>query len=176
MFTEERDEYMFKWEHLGNIEEGRPNLGNTTSVAIYRLMQYTLRDAAVKISGVETANKIFYEAGLNSGKAIYENLIGKPADVDALIAKLQQVLKDLKIGILRLESVDLETNTFILTISEDVDCSGLPVIDEVVCTYDEGLLAGILESFTGKAFIVREIDCWCTGERVCRFRATLRNI
>jgi len=172
MFTEERDEFMFKWEHLGNIKEGRPNLGDTTSVAIYRLMQYTLRDAAIKISGVETANKIFYAAGLNSGKAIYENLLGKPADLDALVANLQQVLKDLNIGILRFESVDTEAGTCTMTVSEDLDCSGLPVIEEAVCTYDEGLIAGVLEAFTGKAYKVREIDCWCTGERICRFLAT----
>lgn len=58
MFKEERDEFMFKWNHLGDIENGRPSLGSTTSVAIYRLMQFTLRDAAVKITGVETENNI----------------------------------------------------------------------------------------------------------------------
>ena len=36
--------YEFKWELLGDIEKGRPNLGNTTRLEVYRLMQYTLRD------------------------------------------------------------------------------------------------------------------------------------
>jgi len=29
----------------------------------------------------------------------------------------------------------------------------------------------LLESFSGKNFNVREIDCWCTGARTCRFEA-----
>jgi len=62
---------------------------------------------------------------------------------------------------------------FILTVDEDLDCSGLPLMDEVVCTYDEGFIAGIFESYTGKRFEVKEIDCWCTGERTCRFEAKL---
>lgn len=37
------DEFNFNWQQLGDIQEGRPNLGNMTSVAAYRLMQYTMR-------------------------------------------------------------------------------------------------------------------------------------
>ena len=56
-----------------------------------------------------------------------------------------------------------------ITISEDLDCSGLPELDYEVCKYDEGFIAALLESFTGKSFQVKEIDCWCTGDRTCRF-------
>jgi hypothetical protein len=42
--------------------------------------------------------------------------------------------------------------------------------DEVVCTYDEGFIAGILECYTGKPFNVKEIDCWASGGRTCRFQ------
>ncbi|HEX3001497.1 MAG TPA: 4-vinyl reductase, partial [Methanoregula sp.] len=57
--------------------------------------------------------------------------------------------------------------------SEDLDCSGLPDIGHAVCTYDEGFIAGLLEAFTGKQFKVVEVDCWCTGDRTCRFTADL---
>jgi uncharacterized protein len=92
-------------------------------------------------------------------------------DLNEFIRQLHQVLIDLGIGILRVEKADLESGELQLTISEDLDCSGLPDIDEVVCTYDEGFIAGLLESFTGTAFKVKEIDCWCTGDRTCRFSA-----
>jgi predicted hydrocarbon binding protein len=26
-----------------------------------------------------------------------------------------------------------------------------------------------VESFTGQPYDVKEIDCWCTGDRTCRF-------
>lgn len=171
MFKEERKELKFEWSHLGDIKLGRPNMGPKTSVAVYRLMHFTLRDAAIKHVGVETTSAIFYDAGYNSGKAIYENLIDEPKDINDLIAKLQKTLKDLEIGILRLESADIEKMRFTIAIAEDLDCSGLPMIKEAICTFDEGFIAGILESFTDTPFEVHEVDCWGTGERVCRFEA-----
>ena len=63
-----------------------------------------------------------------------------------------------------------ESGEIVLTVGEDLDCSGLPVTGEEVCTYDEGFLAGILEAYTGSEYHVREIDCWANGNRTCRFR------
>ena len=53
MFKEERDESQFEWSMLGDIEEGRPNLGPMVHVAVYRLMQFTLRDILIRDFGVE---------------------------------------------------------------------------------------------------------------------------
>ena len=61
MFKEEREELKFDWSMIGNIGEGRPNLGNTMDVSVYRIMQFTLRDVLIKQFDVETADKIFYE-------------------------------------------------------------------------------------------------------------------
>jgi uncharacterized protein len=171
MFKDERQEFKFEWAHLGDIEAGRPNLGPKTSVAVYRLMQFTVRDAAIKHTDAETARAIFYDAGHNAGMALYENLIAPPKDFGDLVMKLQKLLADLEIGILRVEEADLEKMTFRLTVSEDLDCSGLPLMEEAVCTYDEGFIAGILEAYVGIPFHVEEVDCWCTGHRVCRFEA-----
>jgi hypothetical protein len=40
--------YAFSWDLLGDIEKGRPNLGNTTRIEVYRLMQFTFRDIIEK--------------------------------------------------------------------------------------------------------------------------------
>ncbi len=171
MFKEDSNEFRFEWSHLGDIELGRPNMGPTTSVAIYRLMQFTLRDSAIKHTDPELAARIFYDAGYNSGRALYENLIAPVSDFSELINKLQKKLADLNVGILRIEEANIDDLTFTLTVSEDLDCSGLPLHEEAICTLDEGLIAGILESYTDTPFNVKEIDCWCTGDRTCRFRA-----
>jgi predicted hydrocarbon binding protein len=171
MFQEDRKEFKFEWAHLGDIEQGRPNLGPMTTVAMYRLMQYTLRDATIKHTDAETADKIAYDAGFNAGTAIYDNLLGKPSDLNELVSRLQKLLKDLAVGIFRVEQADLDKNEFTFTVAEDLDCSGLPLMDEAICTFDEGLIAAILQSHTNVRFRVKEVDCWCTGERVCRFKA-----
>jgi predicted hydrocarbon binding protein len=169
MFKEERSTPSFTWKMIGDINLGRPNLGSTTSVAVYRLMQFTLRDILITEVGVEKAERIFYKAGELAGKEFFNNVIPKTEDFNEFIIQLQKSLKDLNIGILRVESADMEKLHFILTVAEDLDCSGLPMCDEEVCTYDEGFINGILSEYTGKNFNVKEIDCWCSGDRVCRF-------
>jgi len=171
MFREERDESMFQWKDLGDIAEGRPNLGPDTSVAVYRLMQYTLRDVLIRNYGVEQADRLLYEAGKVAGAAFCQNQLDTSLAPEAFISDLGEKLIGFNMGILRVESFDKETMDLTLTVSEDLDCSGLPVIEETVCNYDEGFITGILETYSGQVFNVREIDCWASGERTCRFHA-----
>ncbi len=169
MFKEERQELLFDWSMVGDVVLGRPNLGSQTDVSVYRLMQFTLRDVLIKEFGPETADRIFYEAGKKAGMAFCQKMITHKEDFNAFVIDLQEQLKKLKIGILRVEKADIETMNFTLAVAEDLDCSGLPVCDETICTYDEGFISGLFLEYTGKNFIAEEIDCWCSGDRVCRF-------
>ncbi len=173
MFKEERDKLKFDWSMIGNVGEGRPNLGVTMDVSVYRLMQFTLRDVLIEKFDAETADRIFYEAGKHAGKEFYKELVTKKDDFNEFVVELQELLKKLKIGILRIEEADLEKMKFMLTVAEDLDCSGLPASDETICTYDEGFISGLLSEYTGKNFSTKEVDCWCSGDRVCRFEANL---
>lgn len=170
MFAEEREEALFDWTMLGNVLEGRPNLGTTTDVSVYRLMQFTLRDVLIRELGVEATDRIFFEAGKCAGTHFYEKLITrKRVAFHEFVEELQELLSSLRVGILRVEKADMDELSFTLTVAEDLDCSGLPVCDEQICTYDEGFIAGLFLAHTGREFRVKEVDCWCSGDRVCRF-------
>ena len=166
--------YRFSWKDLGDIEAGRPNLGNLMNVAVYRLMQYTLRDVLNRHLSVEKATELLREAGKLAGTEFCANVLDQSLPFNGFVADLQEKLLSLKIGVMRVEKSDLEKMEFILTVDEDLDCSGLPLADETVCEYDEGFIAGVLEAYTGREFDAREIDCWASGERTCRFRVTAR--
>ena len=159
----------FTWKDLGDFAEGRPNLGATTNLAVYRLMQFTLRDVLVSRYGLDVAGEIFVEAGKLAGMEFCKNILDTKLDFNAFIADLQEKLRSLKVGILRMEKSSLEKMEFVLTVDEDLDCSGLPVSGDTVCEYDEGFIAGIFNVYTGREFEAREIDCWATGGRTCRF-------
>ncbi len=165
----DKNHHIFAWENLGDIKSGRQELGEEMPVLIYRLMQYTMLDVLSKAYGNETANLHFREAGYLAGTAFAAHALDIQADLNTFLASLQSKLKELKIGILRMENFD-EAGNMVLTVGEDLDCSGIPITDETVCYYDEGFIAGILEVYTGKKYDVREIDCWANGDRVCRFR------
>ena len=169
MFKEDRDINKFAWDDLGDLEKGRPNLGLTVPVLAYRLLQYTFRDVMITELGVKKANDIIIKAGRLAGMQFCENMLDRDLDFTEFVSQLQRVLKEQAIGILRIEKSDLENMRFTLTVAEDLDCSGLPPTDEVVCQYDEGFIAGIMEAYTGKPFHAKEIDCWANGDRLCRF-------
>jgi len=173
--TDTGRKYRFSWSLLGDIKTGRPNLGPVTRLEVYRLMQYTFRDILEQEFGTEKTDEIFYRAGLLAGKEFFANVVGAPADLNEFVSTLQHLLMEMSIGILRVEMADPEKGSFIMTVSEDLDCSGLPETGFGVCTYDEGFIAGLMESFTGEPFEVREIDCWCTGDRTCRFAVNRRS-
>lgn len=169
---EQTRKYQFSWDLLGDIELGRPNLGQSTRLEVYRLMQFSFRDILENRYGADEADRIFYESGFLAGSEFYTNLIAPQTDLNDFVKKLQSVLKELGIGILRVEEADMESGRLTLTVSEDLDCSGLPESGNQLCTYDEGFIAAILQKFSGKQFVVKEVDCWCTGDRTCRFSAT----
>ena len=165
--------YAFSWDLLGDIELGRPNLGNTTRLEVYRLMQFCFRDVLEQRFGVQAADDLFYEAGKLAGAEFAAHLLSKPEELGDFVAELQRVLREMGIGILRVEKADPERGEFVVTVSEDLDCSGLPESGESVCVFDEGFIAALLESYTGRRFVVKEVDCWCTGDRTCRFTAAV---
>jgi uncharacterized protein len=175
MFKEERDTNRFSWKDLGDIQEGRPNLGPHCTVLGYRLLQYTLRDELIKQFGVDKGREVFQNAGKCAGEEFCKNCLDGSLGFNDFVVELQEKLKDHLIGILKIEEADLDSLSFILTVAEDLDCSGLPVTDETICEYDEGFIAGILNTYTGNDFSVKEVDCWASGDRVCRFRATTKD-
>lgn len=171
MEEEMKSSYDFSWEHLGDLSEGRPNLGSETSVVVYRLMQYTFKDILSKELGLEKTNDLYVKAGMLAGQEFCRNVLNADLPFAEFIADLKEKLIALKVGVLRIEQADDEKLHFTLTVSEDLDCSGLPLFGETVCDYDEGFIAGIFKEYTGKEFVVNEVDCWAMGDRTCRFAA-----
>lgn len=158
--------------YIGNIEDGRENLGSEMPVAVYRLFEFTMKEVLVESFGIEKANALFRKAGEYAGIRFAKEMLDPTMEFNQFIADLQKRLKELKIGLFRLEQVDEDASSLTIAIGEDLDCSGLPISGEAVCNYDEGFLRGVLKAYTGKDYNVVEIDCWANGGRVCRFKAT----
>jgi uncharacterized protein len=163
--------YKFSWDLLGDVVKGRPNLGPNLHLEVYRVMQFVFRDVMEQHLGADKTDQLFYEAGKLAGSEFYKNVFAHIKEFNDFIKSLQVTLRDMGIGILRIEEADMEKEAFILTVSEDLDCSGLPELGYEICIYDEGFIAGLFEGFTGRPFKVTEVDCWCTGDRTCRFTA-----
>jgi hypothetical protein len=67
--------YQFTWDLLGNIADGRPNLGPNTRVEVYRLLQFCFRDVLEQELGTENTDRIFFNAGKLAGEHFYKNML-----------------------------------------------------------------------------------------------------
>lgn len=153
--------------------QDRENLGDEIPLLVYRLLEYSLKDELIQRLGKEEQIDIFRSAGRRAGEFFAQKMLNLNQPLDSFVRELQEKMEQLKIGVLRIENVDEESGKIILTVSEDADCSGLPVLGETVCNYDEGFIAGILSVYSGKSYTAVEVDCWATGDRVCRFQAQI---
>lgn len=169
IFLEELPEITFE-DYMKYDKDSRGNMGEMIPVSVYRLLEYSLKEELAECFGKEKQVEIFRKAGYRAGKYFTDHMLDRTLPLNEFVSQLQTRMEEMKIGILRLERIE-ETGKMILTVSEDADCSGLPLLGETVCNYDEGFIAGILSTYTGKEYTATEIDCWATGDRVCRFCA-----
>lgn len=79
--------YQFSWDLIGDIQLGRPNLGDTTRLEVYRLMQFTFRDIIEKKFGTEMTDEIFYESGYLGGKELYKQFFAGITDINEFVKK-----------------------------------------------------------------------------------------
>ena len=159
-------------DYLRYSTESRGNMGDELPVLVYRMLEFSLKEELRERYGKQEQIEIFRSAGRRAGEYFARHFLNLDQPLDSFVKELQDRMQEMKIGILRIEDVDEASGRIVLTISEDADCSGLPVLGETVCNYDEGFIAGILSLFSGKEYTAVEVDCWATGDRVCRFRAS----
>ena len=69
---------------------------------------------------------------------------------------------------MHLEDYDPYTGDIILTISQDLESSGMSLADEKTYVYNEGFIAGILDKYTGKHYNVRKTE-YSETKCLCRF-------
>ncbi|MCL1928008.1 MAG: 4-vinyl reductase [Treponema sp.] len=172
---ENERKYKFDWDTTvgADMELARPSLGTATRVEVYRLFQFSLRDILEQHCGTGKTDELFREAGIMAGKVFFDKFLSDAKTTSELAVKIQASFNTLGIGIFRVEDSVGDNSHFVFTMEEDLNCSGFPDTSDVVCVYDEGFIQGVLESFSGKEFTVREIDCWSTGARTCRFEAKI---
>lgn len=163
-----------EWIELRDISTARQNLGAAIPLYIYRLAMFSIKnELAIHFEELEVI-KFLQKAGYRAGVEYTKHMLNTHLPFDKFLSELQVKLEESKIGILRIESLNNQTGDIVLTISEDADCSGMPITGETICNYDEGFLSGILSTYSQKDYIVKEVDCWANGARVCRFQGMVK--
>ncbi len=148
-----------KIELANALKVDRPQLGNATGVGLYRLLRLV---ALEDIMG-PGASAITYYAGKKLGHEL--NL----KNLDEFLA----LCKELNIGIIEVPEM---TDTHIhVDVYECVTCSGMDSVGRPICHFEGGLIAGVVESITGKSVQAKEVTCiGGLGDDSCGFNLELK--
>lgn len=172
MMTSNIKKYAFDWQLIGDIEMGRPTLGQMVSVEAVRLMLLSIKGVLESYQDAQYAEDMIKKSGRQTGLAFYERHFAENLEPEAFIGKLQRLLQCMGIGLINVEYSVNEGAQIVITLDEDVECSGLPITNSEMCHYTSGVISGLLEGYYKSAYQVDELDCWCSGDRTCRFKAT----
>ncbi len=137
----------------------RPVQGDLTGVGLYRLLRLV---ALEEILGAG-ATAVTYYAGKRLGKGL-----GLETLDDFL-----KLCEQLKIGTIEVPKMSEER--IYVDVYECVTCSGMEPVGRPICHFEGGLIAGAVESITGKRVHATEVTCiGGLGDKSCGFDLELK--
>jgi uncharacterized protein len=121
----------------------RPTLGDNAGLVLYRLLRLVALEDIIGRGAAGTA----YVAGKKLGNSL--GLTSLDAFLDLCTA--------LKIGIIQ---VPVLTETRIhVDVYECVTCSGMETVGRTLCSFEGGLIAGVVETVVKKRARAKEVTC-----------------
>jgi predicted hydrocarbon binding protein len=161
---------------IGNPVEGRKVLGEMVPVQLFRALRLVgVMEGMKEIAG-RGANAIIYRGGrnlgLNIGKSISDQLT-VPHDLNSYLSGVINTCQHLGIGLLSTAGGSFDNGKVYLQVDECVSCAGMPDVGEVVCHFEGGMIAGIIENFIHKQIRCKEIKCWGKGDGLCLFEVLI---
>ncbi len=155
MTIEERIGKEYKHIDVGNaLNVMRPTLGANAGIALYRLLRLVALEDIMGRGASGAAYLAGKKLGLSLGLTQLEDFL--------------QLCKDINIGIIE---VPVATESKIhVDVYECATCSGLETVGRPICHFEGGLIAGAVQSITGRSVRAREITCiGGLGDESCGF-------
>ena len=121
----------------------RPTLGDQAGIGLYRLLRLVALEDIIGRGAAGTA----YIAGKKLGNAL------GLTNLDDFLA----LCTALKIGVIKVPK--LTASAAHVDVYECVTCSGMKPVGRTLCSFEGGLIAGVVESVTKKRTRAREVSC-----------------
>jgi len=121
----------------------RPTLGDQAGIGLYRLLRL-----------------VALEDIIGRGAAGTAYIAGKKLGVGLRLASLEDFLAlctALKIGVIKVPT--LTASRAHVDVYECVTCAGMAPVGRTLCSFEGGLIAGVVESVVGKRTRAREVTC-----------------
>lgn len=132
----------------------RPTLGNTSGVGLYRLLRLVALEDIIGRGAAGTAYVAGKKLGMGLGLKKLEDFL--------------QLCADLKVGIIKVPV--LSESKIHVDVYECITCAGMTTVGRVLCHFEGGLIAGVVESVLHKKTRAEEVTCiGGLGDSACGF-------
>ena len=134
----------------------RPNLGETIDVRLFRALSlFSLRD----VVGEDASKTLAYVGGKALGRRT------RFKEFEEFIQWME------KKGIASTKSFTFDSEKGIgnLILLETLSSAGLPNLGKPTCSFETGLISGVIERLKDRRCLVREIRCYGKGDNECAF-------
>ena len=157
---------------IGDPAKGRPTLGATAPVAMFRALRLVgVMEGIDHLIG--DASNLVYASGKTVGTEVGKGIVKESGpDLGKFVEVTARTVKDLGVGLLSVVSAEPEKGRVALRVDECITCSGMPNIGKKVCHFEGGLISGVVSEFVNKPVTVVETKCNGMGSGCCEFECT----
>lgn len=151
------EQYRLIIKNLAEVEEDRYLFLKN----IFHLIRYGLSSMGLDL------HPALKSMGYDAGIALADNF--RSEDLEGLLLEIRYFWKNNGLG--KVSVGDKDT----IIVEDCFDCGGMPDIGECLCSFDEGLMEGIIKGKLGISMDIDEIECHGTGSKKCVFKIELRH-
>ena len=121
----------------------RPTLGGNANVALYRLLRLVALEDIIGRGAAGTAYVAGKKLGISLGLKKLDDLLA--------------VCDSLSMGIIKVPV--LTESRIYVDVYECVTCSGMRPVGRTLCQFEAGIVAGAVQTITGKSTRAKELTC-----------------
>lgn len=154
--------------------ENRDELGPLIPIRLFQVLRMVALGSNVEDILGQGAPSLVYHSGQNLGLAL-GHIVAANADkdLDVYVGKIEHLCRQLSIGLVVPDKVDLSAGVLELRVDECVSCAGIHNVSSPICHFEAGMVGGIVKAFFNRNVKATETKCNALGDKTCLIRVDL---
>jgi predicted hydrocarbon binding protein len=154
--------------------ENRKDLGPLIPIRLFQALRMVALGSNVEDILGQGAPSLVYHSGQSLGLAMGQIAAANiDKDLETYVGKIKLLCRQLSIGLVVPDKVDLSAGVLELRVDECVSCAGIHNVSAPICHFEAGMVGGIVRTFFNRNVKATETKCNALGDKTCLIRVDL---
>ena len=154
--------------------ENRKDLGPMIPIRLFQVLRMVALGSNVEDILGQGAPSLVYHSGQNLGLALGHIVVANAdKDLETYVGRIEQLCRQLSIGLVVPDKVDLIAGVIELRVDQCVSCAGIHNVSSPICHFEAGMVGGIVKSFFKRNVKATETKCNALGDKTCLIHVDL---